>query len=263
MEAQGRDHVGLEMLGKTNAVVTALGLNGEMNVNQLAKAVDEPVSSMYRLLSSLSAIGWVEPGSRRGRYRLGLYFMKIGRRVEDRINVRSAARPSLVRLRDSTGATSFLCLKRGLAAVCVERLEGNHVSQLAMRLGDSLPLYSGAAPLALYAFLPAPERKALAKQFAADARASAELRDAGIDLEKAAQKVRADGFSISDGDVTPGIASIGAPVFNHRHDVEAAISVSGLREAVLGDTEAVAAQVVAAAATISEELGFSNEGVWP
>jgi DNA-binding IclR family transcriptional regulator len=246
------------MLGKTDAVITALGRNGEMNVAELAAAVDEPVSSMYRLLSSLSLMGWVEGGSKRGRYRLGLYFMKIARRVQDRMDIRDAARSALTRLRDATGATSFLCLQRGTKAVCVDRLEGDFVSQIAMRLGDSLPLFAGAAPMALYAFLPLGERKALAGQYAADPESRATV--SRLDLEHICRQVRDQGFSVSDGDVTPGIAAIGAPVFNHRGEVEAAVSVSGLREAILGDRDAVAAHVTAAAAAISHELGFDGRG---
>jgi len=44
-------------------------------------------------------------------------------------------------------------VRRGPRAVCVERLEGRAVRSLAMQLGSSLPMYAGAAPLALLAFL--------------------------------------------------------------------------------------------------------------
>lgn len=259
MNTTERNPAGLEMLAKANSVITALGLNGEMNVAQLAEAVGEPVSSMYRLLAGLSAIGWVEPGSKRGLYRLGLYFLRIGGLVEERIDIRDAARPHLSGLRGATGATSFLCLQRGSSAVCVERIEGDSVSQLAMRLGDSLPLYSGAAPMALYAFLPATERKAVDQSFAADPHASREIEAAGLDLARRAAEVRDRGFSVSDGDVTPGIAAVGAPVFNHRGEVEAAISVSGLRDTILGAGKKTTELVVTAAAAVSTELGFRGK----
>lgn len=260
MNTTERDPAGLEMLAKADAVITAIGLNGEMNVTQIAATVSEPVSSMYRLLSSLGTIGWVEAGSKRGMYRLGLHFMRVGGLVEDRIDIREAARPSLARLRAATGATSFLCLKRGSMAVCVERLEGDNVSQIAMQLGDSLPLYSGAAPTALYAYLPAAERKAIAQSFNADPRAAREIKAFGLDLERVSDAIRERGFSISDGDVTPGIASVGAPVFNHRGEVEAAISVSGLRATILGEGKETARLVVEAGAAISTELGFRGKG---
>jgi DNA-binding IclR family transcriptional regulator len=106
-----------------------------------------------------------EPVSRRGLFCLGVYFMRIGGRLENRISVREAAVPQLKALLAATGATSFLCLRRGTRAVCVERFEGRDVRSLALALGESLPLYLGAAPVALFTHLPAIERDAVIEQF--------------------------------------------------------------------------------------------------
>jgi DNA-binding IclR family transcriptional regulator len=46
--------------------------------------------------------------------------------------------------------------------------------------------------------------------------------------------VLSQGYSVSDGDVTAGIAALGAPVFNHRGELAAALSISGLRAQILG-----------------------------
>jgi DNA-binding IclR family transcriptional regulator len=254
-----RETVGLDLLAKADAVLTALDERGELNVGQIAAIVDEPVSSMYRLLSSLGAIGWVDRGSKRGLYRLGLYFLRIGGFVEDRLDVRAEAIPALKLLRQSTGATSFLCLRRGSLAVCVERFEGQDVRQLAMQLGDSLPLHSGAAPLALFAFLPFSEREAIADGFA---RTTAGVSPGLKDLEETVRGVRERGYAISDGDVTPGISAIGAPVFNHRGEVEAAVSVSGLHDRILG-SEGTARLVLGAAASVSQALGFNGKDALP
>src|SRR4051812_18167432 len=151
--------VGLELIFKVDAVITALEHHGEMTAAELAEALGEPLSSTYRMLQSLTGVGWIDRSPRRGRYRLGLPMMTIGSLVEDSLDVREVARPSLQLLLSETGSTSFLCVHRGARAVCVERLEGRAVRSLAMQLGSSLPLYAGAAPLALLAFLPEPERE--------------------------------------------------------------------------------------------------------
>ncbi|HEY5848739.1 MAG TPA: helix-turn-helix domain-containing protein, partial [Microlunatus sp.] len=145
---------GLELITKVDAILTALEAGGEVSAADLAKTTGEPLSSVYRLLQSLTAIGWVDRGRRRGTYRLGLKLMAVAGLVEDRLDIRESARPALQRMLDVIGVTSFLCLRRGARAVCVERLEGQAVQSLAMQLGSSLPLYAGAAPRALLAFLP-------------------------------------------------------------------------------------------------------------
>jgi DNA-binding IclR family transcriptional regulator len=223
---------GLELIAKVDAVLTALERRGEISAADLAIVIDEPLSSTYRMLQSLTAIGWVDRGPRRGSYRLGLRLMTIGGHIEDGIDIRESAFPYLRSLRDDVGATSFLCLHRDARAVCVERLEGQSVRSLAMQLGGSLPLYAGAAPRALLAFLPASEQRAvlrLNRRLPGDP-----PQPDQSDLEKDIALVKKRGYAVSDGDVTPGVAALGAPVFNHRHELVAAISISGLRAQILG-----------------------------
>jgi DNA-binding IclR family transcriptional regulator len=250
--------IGLEILVKADALIRVLQVEGELSAAQIAEAVGEPVSSTYRLLTNLSAIGWIEQGSRRGQFRLGVYFMRIGGRLEDRISVRDASVPELRDLLARTGATSFLCLRRGTRAVCVERFEGSNVRSLALALGESLPLYLGAAPVALFAGLPPSERDAVIDSFD-DSRS----RDPSIpgreELLRIAAEAQERGYTISDGDVTPGIASIGAPVFNHRGEVEAAISISGLRSQVLDTTPPAVDLVLTAAVNASRRLGYLGD----
>lgn len=252
--AESEAAVGLELISKVDAIVSALERNGEMTAAELASEFDEPLSSTYRMLQSLSRVGWVDRSPRRGRYRLGLAMMTIGGRVEDSLDIRELARPSLQALLDATNTTSFLCVRRGSRAVCIERLEGHAVRSLAMELGSSLPLYAGAAPVALLAFLPESEQELVLRDEYAmpgDPR-----RPASSELESTLAEVRRRGYAISDGDVTPGIAALGAPVFNHRHELVASISVSGLRAQVLGSRlRRNSALIVQAARAVSASLG--------
>jgi DNA-binding IclR family transcriptional regulator len=230
--AMDSDSGGLELISKAGAILDILEQHGEAGAADLAAAIGEPLSSIYRLLQSLTAIGWVDRGSRRGAYRLGLSLMTIGGLVEDHLDIREASLPSLRELVAATGVTSFLCVRRGSRAVCLERIEGYAVQSLVMVLGGSLPLYAGAAPRALLAFLPAAEQGAILKD------TSQRLRDdpprpADKDIIADIARIRSAGYSVSDADVTPGIAALGAPVFNHRGEVEGALSLSGLRSQVL------------------------------
>jgi DNA-binding IclR family transcriptional regulator len=227
-----RDSGGLELISKAGAVLDILEQQKEASAADLAAALGEPLSSVYRLLQSLTTTGWVDRGSRRGSYRLGLYLMTIGGLVEDHLDIREASLPSLRELVDATGVTSFLCVRRGPRAVCLERIEGYAVQSLAMLLGGSLPLYAGAAPRALLAFLPVAEQSAILKDTSQQLRDDPPRPD-DKDIIADIARIRAVGYSVSDGDVTPGIAALGAPVFNHRGEVQGALSLSGLRGQVL------------------------------
>jgi len=227
-----RDSGGLELISKAGAVLDILEQHKEASAADLAAALGEPLSSVYRLLQSLTTTGWVDRGSRRGAYRLGLSLMTIGGLVEDHLDIRDASLPSLRELVDATNLTSFLCVRRGPRAVCLARIEGYAVQSLAMLLGGSLPLYAGAAPRALLAFLPVAEQSAILKDTSQQLRDDPPRPD-DQDIIADIARIRAAGYSVSDGDVTPGIAALGAPVFNHRGEVQGALSLSGLRDQVL------------------------------
>lgn len=227
-----RDPGGLELIAKAGAVLDVLEASGPTSAAGLASALGEPLSSVYRLMQSLTATGWVDRPAKRGPYRLGLTWMTIGGFLEDNLDIREACLPALRSLVASTGATSFLCVRRGSRAVCLERVEGISVQSLVMQLGSSLPLYAGAAPRALLAFLSYAEREdALAETtlFREDP-----VRPEPAVVQSDVARTVAQGFAVSESDVTPGVAALGVPVFNHRGEVEGAISISGLSHQVLG-----------------------------
>jgi DNA-binding IclR family transcriptional regulator len=90
-----RDAAGLELMAKVDAVIGVLETRGEASAAEIAKRTDEPLSSVYRLLQSLTGIGWVDRGWRRGTYRLGLLLLSVGGQLEDKLDIRNCARPVL------------------------------------------------------------------------------------------------------------------------------------------------------------------------
>lgn len=249
---------GIDILSKAAAVIAALQEVPSASVSAIGAAVGEPTSSTYRLVNSLLALGWVDPGLERGTYRLGLGFLRVGALLEDSQDVRTIAMPHLRGLRNTTSLAVLLCYRRSSRAVCVERLEGSDARGVAMLVGDSLPLYVGAAPVALLSFLPTGEQHALLESFARQSPSRRYPAPPRAQIEHLIQETVLRGYSRSDQDVTLGIAALGAPVFNHRGELAAAVSVSGLRAAVLDDERTVAGNVVATARQISKDLGFED-----
>ncbi len=250
----------MQVIAKAGAILDALAENRETSAAELAARLGEPRSSVYRLLSSLQQLDMVDTGSKRGAYRLGLKLLRLGSAVQGRLDIRAAAMPTMERIHDETGETVFLCVRRGDDAVCVERLDGRRVTSLALRLGGALPLHAGAAPRSLLAFEP----RASWNEFLAGGelkRFSPRTPVTADQLIPVLESIRREGISISDEDVTPGIAAIGAPVFDHRGDISAALSISGVREAIVGEREggAVRRLIVNGAAEVSRALGHDDE----
>lgn len=224
-----------------------------MTVADIAESLGEPRSSVYRLLASLESLEMVEPGIDRSTHRLGLALLRLGSAVTARFDERQAALPSMESLHMETGETVFLCLRRDYEAVCIERLDGKRVQTLELRLGGSLPLHIGAAPRVLMAYEP--------ESFWNEYAASGRLKDHGGGVSRRdfladMAEIRENGYAISDEDVTPGIAAIGAPLFDYQGRMRAALSISGTKPSILGDRETMIERVLKAAGTASAALGY-------
>ncbi len=244
------------VLAKAAALLDRLAEDGEATAARIAELTGEPRSTVYRLLASLQRLGMVEPGSRRGTYRLGLELLRLGSAVVSRFDERQAALPVMERIHERTGETVFLCVRRGREAVCIERLDGRRVQSLALRLGGSLPLHAGAAPRVLLAYEP----HELWEEYVAAGPLEAWTRNTPTtraELFRRLEEVRETGCSVSDEDVTLGIAALGAPIFAWRGELRAALSISGVRPAILGeDADLLRALVVDGAREISRALGY-------
>lgn len=243
------------VLLRSDRLLRLLEQHGESSVRDLAERTGEPRTTVYRLLAQLRAIGMVEEGARHGTYRLGIRFLALADAVHARLNLHEAAVPTLALLRARSEETVFLCERRGDRVVCVQRIDGALVGVLALRLGGSLPLHAGAASRAVLAHLDPAEWQRYVAGEPLEALTPRTLV-ASADLAEDAQRVRASGAAVSDGDVTDGVAAIGAAVFGADGRVIGAVSVSGVRPAILGDAhDALAGAVIESARSISAALG--------
>ena len=245
---------GMNLVTKSAAVLQALADAGELSVSELAGLTGEPVSSLYRLLSTLEQIGWVEPGSRRGKARIGLGFVRLGARLESQLDLRELARPELERLHEETGQTAFLCIRRGLRAVCIDRIDGLDVEIHNLGLGESMPLGQGAAPLAILAF----ESEDLVDRYFRERPDDPRFGPVSAgpeELRAELARTAAAGVAVARNDWEQGIGGAGAPIFNHRGAVVGALSVSGQTHRVFRDGYDLVASVKSAAGNVSRALG--------
>lgn len=258
LESSEKREGSVGVLTKAASVMDCLAEHGELTSAQVAQKLGEPRPTIYRLLGNLRQLGFVEPGEKRSCYRLGLKILRLGTSVTARLNERRAAEPVMERVNELTGETVFLCVRRGDDAVCIERKEGARIQVLALQLGGSLPLHAGAAPRALLAFEPEEAwehylAKADRDSFTPNTPLSVE------DVTRELKKVRETGLSVSDEDVTIGIAAVGAPIFDYRGNVCAALSVAGMRSQILGEGAEASRLILEGAAEISRELGYVEE----
>ncbi|HTV10618.1 MAG TPA: IclR family transcriptional regulator [Acidimicrobiales bacterium] len=248
----------VKVLAKAAKLLDALAANADCTVPALAQRVNEPRPTVYRLVQDLVAMGYVEEGPRPGTYRLGLELFRLGSLVALSFNVRDKASSVMTDIHSELEETVYLVIRRNDEAVCIERVEGLHIRSMALHLGGTLPLHLGAGPRALLAYQP---REYWDEYFE---RTELKPMTPRTPLTKAGiiallEEVRQLGYALSDEDVTMGITSVGAPILDHTGKIHAALSVGGLRAAVLGPGgggERAVKLVREGAAEISRRMGY-------
>jgi DNA-binding IclR family transcriptional regulator len=249
-----------DVVGQVSAALDLLSGDSPAGAPAVARALGTSTAQAEELLHELVRTGLAEHCAS-GGYRLGLRLLALGQASVARFDERRAALPVMEEIHRETEETVYLCVRRGFEAVCIERLDGLWVQSLVLRLGGSLPLHLGAAPRALLAFEP----RELWESYIA--RGPLERRTARTpatpdQLLAELERVRRDGYAISDGDVRLGIASLGAPILDADGAVRAALSLGGPRPSILDDRlDPVRDLVVGGARRISEAIG--NRGAAP
>ncbi len=171
------------MLDKAVSILDALE-RGPLGLSGLVTATGLPRATVHRLAVALEAHGLV---GRDGEGRFGLGPRLTGRELP------LLARPALERLRDVTGESVQLYVRRGDRRLCVASLESPHGLRTIVAVGASLPLDVGSAGKVL--------------------RGDPSLDGVGW-AESVEERER-------------GVASASAPVVGPRGEVVAAVSVSG------------------------------------
>lgn len=212
------------VLDKSVAILTALEA-GPLSLAELVTATGLSRPTAHRLAVALESHGLLARDDAT-EFRLGPRLAELAAAVgSDRLAV--LARPILSDLRDRTGESAQLYIRRGEQRVCVAGADRSTGLRDTVPVGAVLTMSAGSAAQVLHAW-------------------SKEHSDTFTDRTLAG--VRRRGFAHSIAEREPGVASVSAPVRGATGTVIAAVSVSGPVER-LGSREAerLGPQVVAAA----------------
>lgn len=229
-----------QVVGKADEILELLRRNRELTVTEIATQVGLPRSSTHRLIATLEEIGFVEAAP--DGYHLGLRLFTLGKIVASQLPILRNTEPMMRQLSESTGETIFLTVRNGMATTCMARLDGTRVQSMALNVGDHLPLHLGAGPMVLLAYA---DEKLVEEYLSTDLdRRTAHSTIDPVKIREELQAIRDRGYSISDEDLTTGIAAIGAPIRDAAGEVVAALSLSGARASILEPSpDAMAAKV--------------------
>ena len=229
-----------------------------LGVSELARRSSNTKARAYRLLSSLEGRGFVERVGDPAVYRLGHKALLVGFAAQKQIDLVSLAGPHLSKLGETFNETVHVRVRDGLESVCIALWESNRDVRVSSSVGKRRPLHAGSSGKILLAFGSEDIREAIL---------SSELErftpNTIVQRGRLAQelgKVRSQGYALSNAEVAQDIRSVAAPVRDARGLAIASLGMSiPAMRANDAEMQRVAAAVVATAAGLSKDLGWTGQ----
>ncbi|HAF2412807.1 TPA: IclR family transcriptional regulator [Salmonella enterica] len=218
---------GTQGITRAIQVLKLLAREGDagMRLVDLAEAAQLTRPTMHRLLRALVAQDMAAQDSATRRYRLGALVFELGLAAAHRFNLRDLSAEALSILAHETGDTTFLFVRSGNDAVCINRVQGTCPIQTpALPLGSRQPLGVNAGGLALLANLPEVEREHIIEMIAPRLGAYGDL-DA-MDLRAHCEQTIKAGYAHIANRAVPGISAIGLPVYSESGLLLGAVAVA-------------------------------------
>jgi IclR family acetate operon transcriptional repressor len=215
-----------QALSRGLAVLEALAsTDGGATLTALAERIRIPAPTAHRLLATLEAAGYVQPGTQ-GEWLIGVRAFRVGSAFLAHRNLVVQAFPYLKRLMEDSGETANLAVVEGGQAVFIEQVQCRELMRMSAKLGARAPLHASGVGKAMLAAMDergvagALGRQGLG-QFTPHTLTS---RDA---LAAELARTRARGYAIDDEEHALGMRCVAATVFDENGEPWAALSLAG------------------------------------
>lgn len=198
---------------------------GGMRLVDLAQELQLERPTAHRLLKALMSEGMLVRDPTTRQYTLGSLVFELGLASTHQFNLGELCSPVLERLAQRSGDTSFLFVRSGNDAVCLNRAQGTYPIQTpAVPVGSRQPLGVNAGGLALLSCLPELEVTRILDAVSARLSIYGDL-DVG-ELRKHVDRARQKGFAWIANRAVPGVSAIGLPIKSLTGTAIAAVTVA-------------------------------------
>ncbi len=170
-----------------------------LTVTELAERTRLYKSTVLRLLASL-AHGRLVQRTAEGHWCLGPEVARLSALYADSFSLETVVLPVMRELVARTQESVAFHVRQGHQRLCLFRVDSPHLLRDHVRAGDVLPLDRGAGGRVLLAYTGA--------------------------VGTLYDQIRTDGYAMIDGDRVPGLVGISAPVWNAKHELVGALTLT-------------------------------------
>ncbi|GGE61799.1 IclR family transcriptional regulator [Actibacterium pelagium] len=235
------------------SVLQSLAL-GPAGVTEIAVRTELPKSTVARLLSTLVEVGAVEQNEDLGVYSIGETIADLSSSVSLGQNLVQLARPYLVELVEEIGEAVGLGTLEGHEVYYYDQVDSEHEVQVRNWAGESISAHVVSSGTVLLAHVDETARSTFLS-LPLERWTPNSVIDPAL-IARRLDEAKAQGFAWTFEEMSEGLNSVAAPIFNAAGDAVAAIHAHGpsYRFPQKGQERAVANAVVKTAGRISKRL---------
>ncbi|QJR15006.1 IclR family transcriptional regulator [Usitatibacter palustris] len=224
-------------------------------LTDLARELSLTKPNVYRLLSTLSELGYVSKEEATSRYSATLKLWELGSVLVRDGNLIAKTAPRLRELAEASHESVQLAVYDAGFAVFVNKLDSPRPIKAMTTIGSRVPAACASTGKAILAFLPDREvtlALSLLKRF------TPLTRMRRVDLDRDLESARKQGYAVNHGEWRAGVCGIAAPVRDSDGHVIASLGVWGAEDSILGPRrEELSAMVLETSREASRDFGFT------
>lgn len=248
----------LKVVAKTFRVIETLSqLEKGIALSELARRVNQPKATVFRIVFTLKQLGYVEQDPRSEAYSLS---HQLGWQTRNGVHgkLKAAARPYLQRILARFEQTVCLGTLDQDQVLYIEILEGLRSIRMAATVNSYAPIHSTSLGKSILAFLPLSEAEAILRRRPLSKLTAVTITSIPFLMRHLAQ-VRKAGYAVDEEETERGARCVGAPIYDARGMPFAGISVSGPTSHIGRElVPEIARFLMKACNEISRQMGFMN-----
>jgi DNA-binding IclR family transcriptional regulator len=228
----------------------------ELGVREVARMTGLSSSVCGRLMGALKGLGILVQNASTKGYSIGPKPLRWAEIYSANLDIRNVAFSVINELLLQTQETISLYILDDDERLCVERMESAQNVRIVARIGRRLPLYAGSAGKVLLAYLPTHRQEEIIRKTEFKPYTESTIIEAEK-LRKELKLIRAQGYAFSNGEWVADAAGIAAPIFDHKGDIIAALTVSGPSNRFSPETiRKHVGSIIRSAERISRDMGY-------
>lgn len=152
----------VQSAGKIFQILETLSETGPIGLIELSNMVGLHKSTTFRLLNSLTYMGYVTQDEVSSKYMLSYKILEIAGKLMDRMDILSIVHPFILKLAEQCNETVHLVQRNGNHTVYIDKVDSEANSiRMVSRIGTTLPMYCSGVGKAILAELPQKEVEAI------------------------------------------------------------------------------------------------------